>query len=58
MHLRVLTPPHVLLPSPLVTPTPRIHPLTPSLTLFTRKPLEKPRQLSPLPRLTSTPTFP
>lgn len=58
MHLRVLTPPHVLLPSPLVTPTPRIHPLTPSLTLFSRKPLEKPRQLSPFPRPTPTPTFP
>lgn len=51
MPLSVLTPILVLLPSPLVTPTLGIHPLTPSFALFSRKPLEKPRQLSTWPQV-------
>lgn len=58
VYLSVLTPSLKPLPSPLVSPARGIYPLSPSLALSSRKPLEKPMQLSTRPKVSPTPHFP
>lgn len=59
-HLGARTPGHALLPPPVAphfspVPTHSPMPLTPSLALFSRKPQEKPRQLSTWPEVPPCP---